>query len=251
MSIHNQSGFQLVGLNKVGIDYPFKKPVDIFEDFVGGNTGDYSKTGTGKFLIGGVNSLATSVATVTSEGTPGGYCRFTTAGASADSVGMLWGNSAPVNWSTSATDPLPWTMQQRFEVVSIASCTQLAGVSPYNQPDSFTTQSASSAYIVVTNGALGYQYKIGATTVATTAATWEDGTTATIGVGYHTFRIDWDGLSTLVFYVNGRLIKRATVPAFTAAQITVGTCVGATTAAAKTLDLDYWYLCQQTSKDGR
>lgn len=248
--MHLGNGFPIVGLTGIDIPYPFKMPVVLFDDFLTGSTTDFSKTATGKYLIAGVNSTATSVAIQTTYAIAGGFCRYTTTGASADSVGMV-SYTAPVLWSKSSTDPQPWVAQIRANINTITAATQMFGVCPYNGPDQFTTQSASSAQIVVTNGALGYRYMTDVTTVTTTAVVWEDnGTTATIGTGYHTFTVTWDGVATLVYMVDGRVIKRVAVPNFTAALVTVGAVIGTTSAAAKTMDLDYWYLSGTRPKAG-
>lgn len=267
--MHYGNGIPIIGLTGVDIPYPFTGPGVYFNDFFESGINHFSDTDlTADWKIGGLNATAaiTSVGPVnTASSTPitaaescNGWLRVITTGASGDEAFIqLQSQTGIFSYTTTAGQRRPVVFQCRARINTITTSTQLFGMlaaSAVNGAagDPIDTQAVGFA-LVVTNGTVGYQYKTSATPVATTTATYADtGTTATVTAAtIHTFTILYDGMGTLRFFLDGRLLKQASVPTFTTDSLSPCLGIDTASAATKSVDVDYVYAGSPTTIGGR
>lgn len=266
-----------LGLNKTANISPsaIDLPIYVFDDFLDGGAGKFhtnsavasltfdpgtgdstasltADSGLNMWGIGGTNATTALVSVVAAPAYPGGWVRLTTAGASADETCILHLTNKVRFGQDAKESRQPWVFRSRVLINTITANSVVVGVGPYNNLNCVETQSASSADFKITNGTVYYQYATSATTVAATALTDENGSNITVAANtFHIFQIEWDGMGTLSYYMDGRLLKTVTPPAFTAANLTVHAGIGDTGGAAKTVDIDYTMLLADPVVGGR
>lgn len=260
--MHYPIGFPVIGLNQVEVTYPFQMPIVFFDDFFQGSSADFNTTATAPgthYKLAGTNAATTAGTNISFvAANDGGTLRFITTGTSGDGMfgSLFTGTHAMVN---SATDPRALVFQCRIMPASVADASQAVGMVPAGGLNGTTepigTQ-AFGAYFVIVNGAVQVTYRTSAITVAAAAVTWLEGPNAgsavTIAAAvWSTFTIRFDGNGGLKFFVNGLLVKSVTLAAFTSLGLTPFWGLETTTAATKTLDIDYIYAATEAPAAGR
>lgn len=268
--MHYPIGFPTIGLTKVETTYPFQMPIVFFDEFFQGSSADFNTTATGPgthYKLGGTNAAttaATNIAFVTSN--DGGTLRFITTATSGDTMTMsLFSGTMPQLNST--TDPRPMIFQARIMPASITSakqglgwCTAASLNGSTREPitDYGTSNAAFGAYFQIIDGAVYWAYKTTATSTSsvTAAATYlegpNSGSAVTIAAAaWSTFTIRFDGKGRLRFFVNGLLVKDATLASFTQQNVSPFWGVQTSTSATKTCDIDYLYMAIEAPAAGR
>lgn len=249
------SGFTPLGLSPVDITYPLTVPTVLWDDFVGWSAASVSNTNyAAPWKSGGTNAATGSVSqsTTTAHG-----ARVSTAGANADEMYVQAGTVGRFAFSNSTSDPQPIVWQAKIAVGTAASTSFGAGLCVATgvnvAADPVGTQCVG-AYFVVAAGVVKWCYSTSAETVTVTNAVYQDtGETvaAAANATFITFGIRYDGKGSLTFLVNGRIVKSATLAAFTATAVNPFFGVTAQTAAIHFVDCDYVYCGQKQLAAGR
>lgn len=262
MLSHSTGGFPIVGLNKVGISYPFKSNIEFFEDFLYLGEVDFaSGNHKARWKVAGTNADPT--ANVTRAATPtsiGGVMNFTTTTSSGDEFYTQPGtNSGMFMFESSTSDPRPLVFQARIcQSTTVANGTFGVGLcigsGITSTTDPVGTQ-CEGIYFVVDAGTVKTAYKTSATTGAFTAASYLDVTpnvaVSTLVVSVmHTYTILYDGQGQFWMFFDGRLVKNVVLPSFTARSINPFFGVTANTAAAAAVNIDYIYASQECTRVG-
>lgn len=258
---HLSNAFPVLGISRVDVSYPFKMPTVFFDDFVVAAESDFaSGNHKAKWKVAGTNADPTN--NITRPATPAGNNGVVNCSTSASSGDEFYAqvgtNSGFMLFENSTTDPRPIVFQSRMcQTTTVANSTFATGLcigtGITGATDPVGTQ-CEGAYFVCIAGTVYWCYKTSATTVAITAAVFEDTNTAvpTLVVStFHTFTVLYDGAGTVQFLFDGRRVKTGSLPTFTARTINPFFGVTANTAAAAAVNVDYIYVAQDNTSGGR
>ena len=261
---HIDLGFPQVGLSRLAATYPFEAPIEFFDDFVTPTFAEFNSaanaaSSTTKYYVGGTTggaaptiSIATIPIVTSSEG---GLLRFTTTANAGDTmVATPPGGFLRAAYNTQT--PRTIVFQGRLTPIAISASSQTMGLTTVGGVTGVTTPflvQAFGFYFVVVNGAVQVSYKTSAVTVAAAAVTYLSGpltgtaVTATASTAM-TFGIIYDGRGAVNFYVNGYLVKSASLATFTTLDLKP---FWGLLGNAQSCDFDYVYAAAQPTFPGR
>jgi len=232
------------------------EPLEYFNDFAECGRNNFSATvGDCNWTVGGANAAVTS-STILASTLANGKIRITTTGVSGDGMYLQLSQAAMFTFSHSTTAPQAITWQHAAIIETITTVTHWFGMHAAAAVSGATTPNSAQATgfaFVVSSGTCQIQYKTSVIPVATVAVVYEDtGLAVTFTANqYVTFRVEYDGQGGMIFYVNGRVVKRATLAAFTTSGISPVFGIETGAAATRTFTNDYVKIRQNLLPTGR